>query len=402
MILLLWLACSPDTDADGSPDAADCKLTDPLSFPGAPERCDAADNDCDGEIDEGFDLDGDGYLINDAGCRWLGRPTDCNDDDAAVHPDAAERCDDRDNNCDGQVDNLADADGDGYSLCEDCDDDAPFTSPGQPEVCDGLDNDCDLLVDEGWDSDGDGSAPCAGDCDDYDPRNGAGLEEVCDGADNNCDQQVDEGFDEDGDGVTTCRGDCDDTNAAISPLEAEVCDGIDNDCDGGTTEDGDADGDGYSFCGGDCLDSDATVAPGLPEQCDDLDNDCDGFVEADPACWGCVASETYLVCSEYRTWPQANAACEAMGVHLVSIGDADENLLVSSFMYDSIWLGLHDLNDEGTFEWTDATPLVFSNWWGGEPNDYGGEDCAATNYGDVGYWNDFGCEGSSLPFVCEL
>lgn len=401
MLLLLWLACSPDTDADGSPDVEDCRSADPLSYPGAAERCDAVDNDCDGEVDEGYDLDGDGFLINDVACRWLGLPTDCDDDDPDVHPEAAEVCDGRDNNCDLQSDNLGDADGDGYGLCEDCDDDAPFTSPGQPEVCDGLDNNCDLLVDEGWDLDGDGSAPCAGDCDDFDPRNGAGLEEVCDGADNNCDQQADEGFDEDGDGVTTCRGDCDDTNGAISPFEAEVCDGVDNDCDDGTSEEGDQDGDGYSFCAGDCLDSNAMVAPGMPEQCDDLDNDCDGFVEADPSCWDCVASASHLVCSAYRTWPQANAACEAMGLNLVSIGDAEENLLVSSFLYDYVWIGLHDLNNEGSFEWVDRAPVVYTNWWGGEPNDYGGEDCAATNYGDVGYWNDFGCEGSALPFVCE-
>ena len=58
------------------------------------------------------DADGDGYDI------W----SDCDDGDATVHPGAEEVCDDKDNDCDGQVDELVqidtypDADGDGYGV----------------------------------------------------------------------------------------------------------------------------------------------------------------------------------------------------------------------------------------------------------------------------------------------
>lgn len=59
-----------------------------------------------------LDLDGDGYTPNGG---------DCDDDDAMVHPDADEICDDTDNNCDGLIDEepvlgeewYVDLDGDG-------------------------------------------------------------------------------------------------------------------------------------------------------------------------------------------------------------------------------------------------------------------------------------------------
>ena len=59
---------------------------------------------------DAVDGDGDGYAGSD----------DCNDNDAAQFPDAAEVCDGIDNNCDGQIDEgvllewFADGDGDGF------------------------------------------------------------------------------------------------------------------------------------------------------------------------------------------------------------------------------------------------------------------------------------------------
>ena len=110
------------TDADGdgrSPCAGDCDDTDPQIYLGHVELCDGKDNDCDGVVpgDESVDADGDGYPACD----------DCQDSNAAIHPDAFEVCA-----------NLLDDDCDGYEDEADCtdesaDDDDDATGPGDDD-----------------------------------------------------------------------------------------------------------------------------------------------------------------------------------------------------------------------------------------------------------------------------
>ncbi len=110
-----------------------------------------------GDIDNDFDQDilsfpyvardgdGDGHQVPG---------DDCDDSDAAVHPGAAEVANGKDDNCDGQVDdgnNVQDADQDGQTAkAGDCDDTRADVGKGKPELLDGRDNDCDGKVDEDY------------------------------------------------------------------------------------------------------------------------------------------------------------------------------------------------------------------------------------------------------------
>ena len=47
-----------DADGDGVDAMDDCDDNDPNNFPGNTETCDDADNDCDGEVDNGVLLSG--------------------------------------------------------------------------------------------------------------------------------------------------------------------------------------------------------------------------------------------------------------------------------------------------------------------------------------------------------
>ncbi len=128
-----------------------------------------------------------------------------------------------------------DADEDGHF---DCDDDNAATYPYAAELPDGQDNDCDGVVDEGtavYDDDGDSFSEAEGDCDDHDAEVFAGNYEQADHKDNDCDGIIDEGtslYDDDGDGYTEMDRDCDDSDPNVHPGAIEYCDGIDNDCDG--------------------------------------------------------------------------------------------------------------------------------------------------------------------------
>ena len=167
--------------------ALDCDDNDAAAYPGNTEIEDGIDNNCDGEIDEGFlpdlpwyeDSDGDGYGNPDMLLIAQTQPTgyvdnadDCDDTDVDINPDATEIFDGQDNNCDGDVDEgftiwYQDADGDGfgnpavstYAVGQpagyvadntDCDDTDGDIFPGNPEIDDNKDNNCNGDIDEGF------------------------------------------------------------------------------------------------------------------------------------------------------------------------------------------------------------------------------------------------------------
>ena len=243
-----------------------------------------------------------------------------------------------------------DVDHDGYSSALDCDDLDPLIHPDADEKCNSKDDDCDDLVDEHietsyyLDADGDGFGrstssveacepptsdytETAGDCDDLDPLIHPDAAEECNAVDDDCDWIVDEQvsqvfyFDADRDGfgnpdimdifcLIPATGyvanslDCNDSNSLIYPGAVEVCDGIDNNCDWVVDEelskqtwyfDADADGygdqnifeqlcsapEGYVADGSDCDDRNFLVHPNADEQCNEVDDDCDGNIDND-------------------------------------------------------------------------------------------------------------------------
>jgi len=197
--------------------------------------------------------------------------TDCDDSEAKVFGTnefgeaPTELCDGMDNNCDGVLftGEEVDVDGDGSpncgtspcpdcicqqpfpwdsALCGDCDDDRADVFPGSWERCgDGINNDCDEAVDEIEDADGDGFTNCGDplpDCDDGDAEINPDAPENPDNCvDDNCDGQI-ESIDNDGDGWDLCAGDCDDTEPNTHPERADPCNRNDDDCDGMEDEDG--------------------------------------------------------------------------------------------------------------------------------------------------------------------
>ena len=53
-----------------------------------------------------------------------------------------------------------------------------------------------------------------------------------------------------------------------------------------------------------------------------------------------------------------------------------------------LWIGLNDKTDPMSFQWEDNTPVDYTQWNTGEPNNHmgTGEDCVEM-YTDVGIWS---------------
>ncbi|MCK6503918.1 hypothetical protein L6R53_11040 [Myxococcota bacterium] len=152
-----------DADQDGFAQAEDCDDTDPDVFPGADERCNDRDDDCDQLTDEeavdaspwyrDADLDGFGnpadlVLACQQPQGYTRDDTDCDDLHDQVHPGADEvPYDDFDNDCQGG--DLVDVDGDTHDATvaggDDCADEDPAVYPGAVETWanGATDNDCD-------------------------------------------------------------------------------------------------------------------------------------------------------------------------------------------------------------------------------------------------------------------
>lgn len=157
-----------DGDGDGYAMEDECNDEDASVYPGAPELCDAVDQDCDGVIDDDAidviawfeDSDGDGHgdlttetLACEAPSGFVGAGDDCDDSDPGTFPDATDEWyDGADSNCDGADDNDADGDGDPWDEAggTDCDDlDATVsgsTEEGWEDA--GVDNNCDGSIED--------------------------------------------------------------------------------------------------------------------------------------------------------------------------------------------------------------------------------------------------------------
>ncbi len=278
-----------------------------------PEKCNGVDDDCDGEVDEGFgaagvDAAGNVILVPPGSFCLVGQG-ECERPGSVICSPGGESAEcvasfDIPPEQEGPVDdpscfNWEDDDCDGLSDHEDPD----CTSD---ERCDGFDNDNDGLADEDWPELGDACMVGEGICE----KSGTMIC-TADGQSTKCSANPSPGLPEGPPGKARCNdgldNDCDGLIDIDDPdcQEPEKCDGLDNDGDGEVDEDfpglgqlcgvgqGECSAFGIIICdaagtGTMCGASPGAGDPEGPAGCacaDGIDNDCDGLIDIDdPDC----------------------------------------------------------------------------------------------------------------------
>lgn len=101
------------------------------------------------------------------------------------------------------------------------------------------------------------------------------------------------------------------------------------------------------------------------------------------------------------SWTNAQNYARTLGGNLTTIRSKAENdWLQATFGKQSLWIGMNDVQTEGTFRWASGDAVTYTNWAQGEPNDYGG----AEDFGqlrDDGLWND-NADAAIMPGIVEL
>jgi hypothetical protein len=303
--------------------------------PGEPEdtdvTCNAIDEDCDGRVDEGYVISaiscGLGVCTRN-GLRLCENGLEVNECVADVPSESDDQCDHVDNDCDGLIDEsydvittscgLGSCTQTGQLVCtsqSQVDTCQPLAPPeiDVDHICDNIDSDCDGQVDEGYlsalTSCGVGACQRNGQTlcengtivDQCQPGLANPLDQSCNLSDDDCDGEIDEGY-------TPIDVNCPDD--ACTPMGQEICtqNGVVNNCVFGVANDDtcnlvDEDCDGIFdedyvppaltvSCGlGECLNTEGRLACiegdvvevciqvgeiSPDTNCDERDNDCDG------------------------------------------------------------------------------------------------------------------------------
>ena len=104
--------------------------------------------------------------------------------------------------------------------------------------------------------------------------------------------------------------------------------------------------------------------------------------------WGNLFYKTY----EAMNYLDAKAQCESDGAYLATPRSDDQNAFIVSLIPNAnIWIGLNDIDEEGTFVSVDGEDVTYKKWSNGEPNDSGNEDgveIIGDRESSNGYWND--------------
>ena len=329
----------------------------------SPEKCNNRDDDCDGYVDNRQGIR-QHYTYTEACTTSCGTGTKLcykGKFKACIVQGKKETCDNKDNDCDGRIDNVYNTNRGieqsctvngcgGTQVCSSgnwgsC---SANASSQSLEQCNGKDDDCDGKVDNVKNTNNpmqrfcvtngcDGAQTCvSGNWAICQPKSTSIKQELCNGKDDDCDGIIDNKKGSTtvnsltqpcktgcGTGTETCIQGVWQNCTAKAPV-VEICNGKDDDCDGAIDEDWKSNlnkacktpcGRGFFKCQPDGKDLYCAAPNVSPEICDGKDNDCDGKVDENWPSKGKVCSAGSGACQKAGvfvcTADEQNVECSA-------------------------------------------------------------------------------------------
>ncbi|XP_056591965.1 CD209 antigen-like protein E isoform X1 [Triplophysa dalaica] len=109
-------------------------------------------------------------------------------------------------------------------------------------------------------------------------------------------------------------------------------------------------------------------------------------------------SSFHFISSERKSWTESRRFCRERGADLIIINNKEEQDFVSTMTgTENIWIGLSDIDVEGTWKWVDGSTLTLSFWKSKQPDNRIVENCAVNH---LSVWSDYMCH-VPFRFVCE-
>ncbi len=101
----------------------------------------------------------------------------------------------------------------------------------------------------------------------------------------------------------------------------------------------------------------------------------------------------YQVFTDVVAWHDAKRRCQTLKGHLAIVTSKEQNDFITRFVKDAglaeAWLGATDEKSEGSWIWVDGTPMDYTNWNAGQPNNKGaGEHYLLLWAAQNGKWAD--------------
>ncbi|XP_070996560.1 aggrecan core protein-like [Oncorhynchus clarkii lewisi] len=152
--------------------------------------------------------------------------------------------------------------------------------------------------------------------------------------------------------------------------------------------------------GGTCVDSgSSTKCLCLPTYGGDM---CQTDLEVCEPGWEKFMGFCYQHFTKRQGWEVAEQHCRLCGGHLISVMTPEEQDYINDKYREYQWTGLNDRTIEGDFRWSDGNPLLYENWYRGQPDSYflSGEDCVVMVWHDGGRWSDVPCN-YHLSYTCK-